>query len=799
MLSLNQNFIDAFARGSVEPVFIVHITPAVGTTFTATYGRSTVLSYPEAVGRLTPITRNMNPLTHKVRVGKVTLEFNKDLWFENIITNHRLRNKTIEILIGTSTLAEGDFEPYFAGVIGASLPKDSRYTIQATSALLLPRNFDLTGVWLGEHLLEIIEDIFAKSGMDTSHWVAADYDPTQYGSTISHWNTAAGAVHYNQDDAHREPGESVAAINDLAMLLDAQIVEDEDGKIRMKRFDSSAAIVDTWFDEDMRDFEVLELDGNMINRAEISFTGSRTDQPESRYQANETNSQASFGYPGGPDLIVPHSFSSRWLNSKTTLRNTITEGGLSIVLSGDDLYGFCGLRWPDYARGAPVAQPATAALSGSRVGYIKIDDELIEINDLSVDTALEYPAVIIDPTDGSRTIQRLIVKATATVAGAAQRGVLGTTGAAHTLGAIVTDYTIPVDIAERIIDRWYNGVPIIRCTTNLSKYAVQNGDLLGIVTNRYLAFGKTSLTTAVKWEVMGKELTAAAEGTMITWWLAFAADTAAPAKSKAYAALDGFIQTIPRDLYFATEDGDIGEHHVSNGMAVDESRTGTTASLADGGGGQVVVTTTEAVHRIAEGNAITLAGHGDANYNGTFTATNVTDKTFEITTTWGATDTGTWQDDLAVDVAPGVVTSMAVRSSNIETVALTMNASKDSYIAWDTGGRRFLVHETANGAGQPSKTNQEVWLSKIVTDASVVTGETDLRVTKALNGGKLVASTVDTPQIAPLAVTVTRVAPNAITAPKVNDGAIGIQKLNNEKEHSGGLFANAHVGMFTNG
>lgn len=80
--------------------------------------------------------------------------------------------------------------------------------------------------------------------------------------------------------------------------------------------------------------------------------------------------------------------------------------------------------------------------------------------------------------------------------------------------------------------------------------------------------------------------------------------------------------------------------------------TGSITAFADGGGGQVVVTS--ASHNIAENTPVTITG--TTNYNGTFTATNVTTNTFEITDTWVSDDaTGTWVSDNRIGTAIKVV------------------------------------------------------------------------------------------------------------------------------------------------
>lgn len=64
----------------------------------------------------------------------------------------------------------------------------------------------------------------------------------------------------------------------------------------------------------------------------------------------------------------------------------------------------------------------------------------------------------------------------------------------------------------------------------------------------------------------------------------------------------------------------------------------TITAFADAGGGQVTVTTS-AAHGYSENDKVTIAD--TTNYNGTYTVTNVTSDTFEITATFVATETGT--------------------------------------------------------------------------------------------------------------------------------------------------------------
>ena len=71
-------------------------------------------------------------------------------------------------------------------------------------------------------------------------------------------------------------------------------------------------------------------------------------------------------------------------------------------------------------------------------------------------------------------------------------------------------------------------------------------------------------------------------------------------------------------------------------------RTGSITAFADGGGGQVTVTS--AAHGLILGDLVTITG--TTSYNGSFTVAAITANTFEITDTWLADDaTGSWTAD----------------------------------------------------------------------------------------------------------------------------------------------------------
>jgi len=80
---------------------------------------------------------------------------------------------------------------------------------------------------------------------------------------------------------------------------------------------------------------------------------------------------------------------------------------------------------------------------------------------------------------------------------------------------------------------------------------------------------------------------------------------------------------------------------------------GSIISFADAGGGVVTVTTSVA-HGRANGDSAYI--RGTTNYDATYTISNVTSTTFDITATWVATETGSWFADAGYDsYASGII------------------------------------------------------------------------------------------------------------------------------------------------
>jgi hypothetical protein len=103
----------------------------------------------------------------------------------------------------------------------------------------------------------------------------------------------------------------------------------------------------------------------------------------------------------------------------------------------------------------------------------------------------------------------------------AGRGQFGTPTQDHTVGAHVYDVTVVVGMLSAVLARFALGVTVIQLETDLSKYAVQIGDHVGLVYDHYVSYGSDGLAAgnSVKWEVCGKETDLSATPPRIKWRL----------------------------------------------------------------------------------------------------------------------------------------------------------------------------------------------------------------------------------------------------------------------------------------
>jgi len=614
------------------------------------------------------------------------VELALDTLVRNIVINHRLQGKKVVISIGSSSLAEGDFETLMpTGIIAGVRTEVGRLILTIKDPLYILEKTKITGYWVGQHPLDAIEDILAnKVGLDSSMYQASDFTPSTY-TAISHYTIARlGVAHFYDDLGMNEPENALDVINQLAELVNGMLYVDENGKIRFKIFDATAATAADWTTDEIGPVTVVDLNSNFVNRIEVATSDSAEGRSSATLQRNDTTSQTNYAWPGTSERIIERKFKNPWLQGYTYILSDWTNvspagetsggaaDGDTVSIRGGFFKGLCGTRWTPntYPTGA---QEAEAKLTSSRTMYLLIDDEIVEIDQLNVSTTPDRRSIYDPEADQYDTGVKTPNAATIRIK---KRGALGTTPAAHTGDAPfgrAVDLTIAFDMANERLNRFADGgAPLIKVPTSFAEFNKEPGDLVSLTTNGYADFGADGLTSARKFEIVGKSTEWWSSPPRLVWTLAEAtttANTRDTGKIKTGQAVAQFFDApIPQ--------GNVGESHVISGMAV---------AIATG---------------------------------------------FDVT------------------VSTGDAGNIIGQRSLPEQLTVTVNASVDTYVYFDLEMGGISVIETALGAGVPTTSlSNEIILAKVVSDGSGVTSVTELKPTKALDGHRLVAETVQYEQM----------------------------------------------------
>lgn len=538
MRTLNANFVGAFEAASCSPRVLVAIDLGGGNVKKARDGDtadSGMSLYPASVASVGSFNFEIDPWDRRPKIGQVRVDFVADGWFRDLVVNNIVRGKACTISLGERSHAESSYEPLFYGVIDDYQSKyDGTGHIIVSDWFAMVRDAEIVGYWLGKHPLEIILDILQnKIGIAASMIDSAAFDPTNYSTSISHWNLSRGGFRgetYSDDFTIREPTSAFKLIQELSTLMNGSTFVTELGKFTFKRFDESAGVSSSWSDQlTFTDIEFDQTSYNVKNRVTVSFwrRNYKTNN-EGNYEANDTVSQSAHAFPGMSNLIASDKIDTSWLTAHGIIDADMTSSvpgvGATFGVSSGFVFGMSGTRWPSWPGGS---QPATAQLSGSRTAFLAIDDEIIEVDQCTVGTSNGRTHQITDPATGGLVSVGLPYSVVFRVLA---RGAKGTTAAAHAraTSSPITDMTIPIAMAESRIKRFSYGVPIIKTKTSFDYFHVEVGDMVTLISNNYFTYGNTGLDANTKWEVVGKKVETHTTEPGIEWTLAWATKTGAP-------------------------------------------------------------------------------------------------------------------------------------------------------------------------------------------------------------------------------------------------------------------------------
>jgi len=88
--------------------------------------------------------------------------------------------------------------------------------------------------------------------------------------------------------------------------------------------------------------------------------------------------------------------------------------------------------------------------------------------------------------------------------------------------------TIPFAIAERVVERFSNGVPRAKIQTNLDQLDLEVGDFVTVDDDVYLNFNAFGVNSTIVWEIISKEIEVIGDSPGIGFTLAWVRDNIVP-------------------------------------------------------------------------------------------------------------------------------------------------------------------------------------------------------------------------------------------------------------------------------
>lgn len=396
------------------------------------------------------------------------------------------------------------------------------------------------GMKIGYDQVDLIADQYANYTLaDSGASGSFDFD---FAGLATTYDIALDAGTYVLVDGSKRgsPIQPAQAISELARLCNASVIEREDGTLEFLRYDPTAAAVDSWWPADVDELLPETMTGNAINQYTVRSTYSQPSATESEtiehtYTQDDETAQAEHSPDGGTTpKILEDGLATEWCDGVGILdddlgalatdvdisigKKTIT-GGAYNWLVGKYLrdYGMCGTAGA--GAGDPPSQDAARKLTSDRVGYLLVEDEIIECVASVVDSRGNALSIE-QPYDGSAVTRYQYYEMSYTAKATTGRGALGTTKAAHKIGALVYDITIPVLYAGEQLARMNYGCPVLKAKTSYAKKALQVGEFITVTDDVFVAHGLSGLAATRKWEIVGKEENPSNEPPAISWRLA---------------------------------------------------------------------------------------------------------------------------------------------------------------------------------------------------------------------------------------------------------------------------------------
>ena len=677
--TLNANFIKAMSRATVEPV--VHCSIALSGTTMDFHNSpealdSTVTGDP-ILGEVTSVSQSVDPVSRKVQHGEMTFTLVDDGKIRGLVSSQSFNEKIITVKLGETELALSDFVGIFKGPIISVIPQEGRIVIKARAFTHQLKGVKTYRTYLGEHPFAVVSQMLQDCGVASGDIDTASFTPSNH-TDISHYNFSS-IVTYN------------TGLSAPPALQDGIGVESFDGSPEdaPNAFASQEITIENFVNETMRltrstlvhdpasgDIKIVRYDSSAAVTKHFT-TDEYTDfQQLDPAQGIITEVKTAFGKISGTDLLLQsdntaatnlgasdYSHTVNYLSGSSMVFADTLIGGATALASIGGEGGISGTRGGLLGG----SQPSDAKVSASRPFYALYKSEILKSTTaFTVNSAPTiHSARDHDGDLTGSTISGPLGFSTTLVS----RPFAGTevdTGGATTGGdniGVIIDATPAFEFGEYVVNRFSNTCPLVSILVGLEHLNLEIGDLVSIDNNLFLS---TEL------------------------------------------GLDGLDSTVKFEIT-KREILPLGD---AIGIELELSYATKSSPPSVTIASKPPRAVTSDFVRIPPAQMI-------ASRSGTMNRALIDNQanSMAVTATSG----------LGVSIAGGIAAASGLTLASNEAHALTMTASKHTYLGLNmmTGG--IIKQEVAIGAAEPDLAAGELRLAKVVTDGSSVTSVHDLR------------------------------------------------------------------------
>ena len=554
----------------------------------ASGGLDATITGDPLLSSITSVTQQVDPIERSVQASELSLELLDDGKIRGLVASQNFLNSLVTVKLGTAALNLADFELIFKGPIVRLQPVEGKITIkvQALEAMVMDgKNFR---TYYNKHPFEVIDQMLQDSGVDSGDIDSTSFTPSTYSAGISHYcfsSMVTGSdfendMFWDYTDSSMAVGAAgtsyihdwtyhvlrfIPFVNEILKLTRTSMFVNTEGKIALKHFDASEAVVKHFTTDDYSDFVQVEKDVPIYNKMNCVFRNSGPQRFVRKDDTSITNYEEQT-YETPVLYLAPYS-------------RYYEDGG--VPQAGDIVPGFAGVK-------NILTSQSTEAPSADRPVYWLHRQEVIKATGAFTATNQYYGSSYAANGDLPGSIERF--PRYITMSSVATRPFFGNQSGEGVWQNKVWDLTATYDFCDYVLVRFSNTAPTIRIATTLEFAYLEIGDLVSLDNDVFLCpeLALAGLDSSVKFEIVGREITPLGDSVNIVFDLVYATKTSPPSTSLASQIAGKFETMMPDSILDAVSNGLMGVNSVGAGLdlGAGSGLEGTIAPGSASAGGQ---------------------------------------------------------------------------------------------------------------------------------------------------------------------------------------------------------------------